>query len=294
MLMALMRYLRRLLNRWFGERNRRDETPWTRETPWRQGSFVPREAAISLALMDDADSAKKLAIVVSHDCDLANEISEEPNVEIIVADRIPACLSDKTYAKNVRILHIDIEGPGGRSALELVARNKVSIPKSQLASFGPDAAYSIGKPELDTVRSWLAARYKRASIPDGLQVLVKDIFEDVAKKRDRPRALRGIWIDFEPDADHLEAGDKYELWVVVVYSSSDGGAKSVAEETAKQIERKFKNKYWKDGKWAGLELRECTVRSDTEFTLYDTLRYKLFRLEYLSIKAGTPVEMGNG
>src|ERR1700682_3670011 len=288
-----MRHLPQFLIKWLDERNRKNETPWPRETPWRQGSVLPLAQAVSLRLIDKTQPSTKIAIVVTHDCDLANEITDEPNVEVIVGILIRSCLPDKTHAKNVRILHIDINGPGGRKALELVARNKTSIPKRRMSNFGPDSVYSIGKTELETLRSWLAARYRRASIPDGLQALVKDVFEEIAKKKDRPLALRGIWIDFDPDSDLLESGEKYELWIVIVYSTSVEGSKAVAEEMARQIHSKFEKKYCKNGVWTGLDLRECVARSDTEFTYYDTYRYKVFRLEHWSIRAKTSSEIGN-
>jgi len=285
-----MRYLPQFLIRWFKGRNR---TPWTRETPWRQGTVVPLDHAISIGLVSKKQLSPKIAIVVSHDCDLAQEIEVEPNVEIILGKSIDACRPDKTHAKNVRILHIEISGPSGRTAVELVAQDKISISKAQLADARPDNTFSIDKDELAILRSWLAARYKRASIPDGLQTLIKDIFEDVAKKKERPRALRGIWIEFDPDLDHLPDGDKYELWIVVVYSTSEEGSKAVAEEVANQIRSKFEKKYRKNGVWTELDLRECVARSDTEFTYYDTYKYKAFRLEHLSLRAGTPDESGN-
>lgn len=287
-----MRYLPQFLTKWLDGLLGKN-TPWTRETPWRQGSVLPSPETVSLKLINKTQAPTMIAIVVSHDCDLATEVTDEPNVEVIVGTLIPVCLPEKTHAKNVRVLHIDIDGPGGRKALELVARNKTLVPKTRMSNFGPASVYSIGKTELETLRMWLAARYRRASIPDGLQALVKDIFEDIAKKKDRPTALRGIWIDFEPDSDHLEKGEKYELWIVLVYSTSVGGSKAVVEEMAKELQRKFEKKYRKDGVWTELDLRECVARSDTEFTYYDTYRYRLFRLEYLSIRAKTPSEVGN-
>ena len=285
-----MKYLPQFLNRWFSGRNK---TPWTRETSWRQGSVLASENAVRLKLISRSQRSQRLAVVVSHDCDLASDIEDEPKVEVIVGSRIDKCLPDKAHAKNVRVLHIEMNEPIERIALELLARNKISIPKIQMASFGPANDYSIDKVELDTLRIWLAARYRRATIPDGLQALIKDVFTEVAKKGDRPRALRGIWIDFDPDLDKLERGEKYELWVVVVYSTSEDGSKAVAEDAAAQIEDKFRKKYWKNGNWTEIELRQCTVRSDTEFTLYDVSKYKLFRLDYLSLRAGQPPDTSN-
>jgi hypothetical protein len=286
-----MRFLLQFLNRWFPGQ---DNVPWTRETLWRQGSVFASEDAVRLKLIKSREQQQKLAVVISHDCDLASEAEDEPQIEVIVGSRIDKCLPDKAYAKNVRALHIDVNGQDGACALELLAANKISIPKIQIASFIPTNKYSVGKLELETLRNWLAARYKRAIIPDGLQALIKDEFADVAKKGERPRAVRGIWIDFDPDRDKLDEGDKYELWVVVVYSTSEEGAKAIAEEAAAQIEVKFKRKYLKNGNWTRIELRECAVRSDTEFTLYDLSSHKLFRLDYLSLRTGQPPDNSDG
>jgi hypothetical protein len=286
-----MRYLLLSLIEWFQGWKKKAE--WSRETPWRQGHVLPAAKALGLRLIKKKELSSRLAVVMSHDCDLANTIEDEPNVEIIIGTLIPGSSADKTHAKNVRILHIEMDGPGGRKHLELVANAKVTIPKRRLSDFSPDSAYSFGKPEIETFRSWLAARYRRASIPDGLQALVRSIFEDVAKKKDRPKALRGIWIDFEPDLDNLNEGEKYELWVTFVYDTSVEGAKSTIEEMAKQAKEKFEKKYKPNGKWTKLDLRECVARADTEFTYYDTYRYRLFRLEYLSLRFQADAEIGN-
>jgi hypothetical protein len=287
-----MRYLPRFLTEWFRIIPSEHGTSWTRETPWRQGSTIPSERAVRLGLLDQAHCSTSIAIVASHDCDLANGIEDEPTVEVLVGTPLESCDANRTYAKNVRVLHIELDGPTGRKAFEIHAHSKRSVAKRRMTGFGPDDAYSLRGDDLDIFRAWLAARYKRASIPDGLQALIKDTFEQAAKKKERPHALRGIWIDFEPDSDKLPTGEKYELWVSVVYSTSEEGSKDVAEETANQIETKFKTKYCKEGVWTGIDLRECVARSDTEFTLYDTFRYKLFRLEHLSIRAGAPLEVG--
>ena len=100
-------------------------------------------------------------------------------------------------------------------------------------------------------------------------------------------------IDFDPDLDHLGSGEKYELWIVVVYATSENGSRAVAEEVVKQIQEKLERKYRKGGVWTELDLRECVSRSDTDFTYYDTYRYKLSRLEYLSLRTGASDEVGN-
>lgn len=288
-----MRNLRQLLIKYFPSLGQKDQISWTRETPWRQGSILPSACAVELGLIEKGETSRSVVVAVSHDCDLANDLENEPLVEIIVASQIEKCDPNRTHGKNVRTLHLDINVPEGRRPFELIANRKKSIAKRELAQFNPDQTYSLGEKDLITLQSWLAARYKRATIPDDLQSLIKSIFEEVGKKNENPHAIRGIWIDFDPADEHLEPGERYELWVYVVYDTSDGDSKEVAQQAAKEIEEKSQKKYYKDGKWNGVELRECKARSDTEFTLYDSYRFRRFRLEYLSLRVDATPETDN-
>jgi hypothetical protein len=54
---------------------------WTRNMPWRQGHLLPPEA---LSLLENPRQ-HEYAVVISHDCDLANENLElEPHVEVLL------------------------------------------------------------------------------------------------------------------------------------------------------------------------------------------------------------------
>src|SRR6476660_8559450 len=102
--MALMKYLPQFLSRWFCAQKK---IPWTRETLWRQGSILAPEQAVKLGLVSRSEQSEKFAVVISHDCDLASDIEDEPEIEIIVGSRIDKCLPEKAHAKNVRVLHIE-------------------------------------------------------------------------------------------------------------------------------------------------------------------------------------------
>ena len=170
-------------------------------------------------------------------------------------------------------------------ALELLATGKQVLSKDDFTGFKPDSNFVLPQKELYSLRSWLAARYRRAAIPDGLQHLVKEIFEDTFKKSNRPRALDRIYVNFEPDEEELAGGEKYELDVVVVYDTHEIGSKEIAEKTAERLTSQFKKKYYSGGRWTEVELRSCEVVADTSFTLFDIKAYKEIRLEYLSLRA---------
>src|SRR5258707_12943553 len=79
---------------------------WARDTLWRQGHVLPDGAAATLRLCTAETAAACLAIVISHDCDLANDPDQEPFVEVIVGCRVAKADGSCTHAKNARKLHV--------------------------------------------------------------------------------------------------------------------------------------------------------------------------------------------
>ena len=64
---------------------------WTRDTNWRQGHILPQDAAACFGLTNAADPGSTCAVVIAHDCDLANDSLEaEPYVEVIVGRTVAA------------------------------------------------------------------------------------------------------------------------------------------------------------------------------------------------------------
>jgi hypothetical protein len=58
---------------------------WTRDTSWRQGQVLLAETAAVLNLQHPGGPDETCVVMVSHDCDIAQEnLSVEPCVEIIV------------------------------------------------------------------------------------------------------------------------------------------------------------------------------------------------------------------
>jgi hypothetical protein len=247
------------------------------------------DSAVELGLIPENEKNTKIVVIVSHDCDLAFEDFEtEPFAEILIGNPIPICDVNMVYAKNPRILHLEFDSGDKRMALEFTASEKKRVDRRLLLDHLPSVAYSLDAVGLETLQSWLAARYKRAAIPDELQKLTKDIFQDVGKKN--PHAIHGIWLAYEPDSEILPEGERYEIYVVIVYATTVSDSKVIGEHAANQVREKFERKFAKMGALARVELRQCVVRADTEFTYHDLLHMKRFRLEYLSLKANPPAE----
>ena len=137
--------------------------------PWRQGHVLTTEAVQELGLPYPGALDFVCVVVISHDCDLANDDLEiEPSVEVIVG----CCLLQEEgngnyfWAKSPRTLHIDALKNGSAVVIELIATAKRCVAKQALAAFSPDTAYSCPGKSLSALRSWLAVRYNRAAFPD--------------------------------------------------------------------------------------------------------------------------------
>jgi len=130
---------------------------WDVNQPWRQGSVISGEAALSLGILADPIS-KRFAIVATHDCDCVAGEDEEPQLELIVGREIEKEEFDGnlTLAKSTRRLHLEI-GQHGKY-IELSSITKVSVDKTALLGTVPTQDLSINTDQRRIFRRWLAAR----------------------------------------------------------------------------------------------------------------------------------------
>lgn len=113
---------------------------WTRDTPWRQGHVLSAEAVQTLGLVHPDALDATCVVVISHDCDLANDdLQIEPNVEIIIGCHPTKENGNYFWAKAPRTLHLEVLRGGVPAFVELIATAKHFIPKQALAAFTPDA-----------------------------------------------------------------------------------------------------------------------------------------------------------
>ena len=139
---------------------------WNRDTPWRQGQVITNESSLALGVVRPEDAGAALAVVISHDCDLAQSPETEPVVEIIVARRVKAADGNFTHGKNSRRLHLECTIDGAESYLDMRAQGKREIKKSALAGHSPAANVVVKPEDRSILQRWLAARYRRAGLPD--------------------------------------------------------------------------------------------------------------------------------
>lgn len=269
-------------------------TTWTRDTPWRQGHLLTTAAiqALGLSLPETPDST--CVVVISHDCDLANDsLQIEPDVEVIVGRHLPKGDGNFFWAKAPRTLHVDVLQNDTAAVVELVATAKRFISKQVLAAFFPDASYSFSGKSLSALRSWLGIRYNRAAFPDPfvdrlsqykVDKRLAKIIEPVGN------LLSAVYFDVDggKEIDRPD-GSPYDLKIVLAYSPGDD-----PEQTADEVEKLeieiadlFAEKYFDQatGKWNGIALRQCISISEDDLRVSRARLLTQWRLEYMTLKA---------
>lgn len=258
---------------------------WTRDTKWRQGSVVP-EGAIPIEAAGSSSAAANVLVVISHDCDLAeDDLEAEPFVELMRAEPVTAAEPHNTHAKSPNTLDLEIVFEGETQALRLRAYHKLSVLKKDLACVRPDSRYSMDEKARSILQRWLAARYRRAALPDALHghlSAIRRTLQEIGKKS--PHAILGFYIGHEPDEELTNPEEPYEVWITVVFDHTVVGAEHVAVEAAQRIAARLERKFKTEIGWRSIELRSCEGCSDLLFSLYDAQTLKLYRLEHISLK----------
>ncbi len=248
--------------------------------------------AMGLLHSDEPDST--CVVIISHDCDLANDdLQIEPNVEIIVGRHLPKGDGNYYWAKAPRTLHVEAQKNGIATVVELVATDKRSIPKQALAAFTPDTTHSFDGKSLSVLRSWLEIRYNRAAFPDTfvnrlIQSKVKQhlakIVEPVGK------LLSAIYFDVDGgnEIDHSD-GSPYVLKIVLAYPPGDDPERTADEvdKVEAAITNLFAEKHFDQaaGIWKGIALMGCMSISEDDLTVSKARLLTQWRLEYMTLKA---------
>ncbi len=267
---------------------------WTRDTPWRQGHLLTTEAIEALGLSHPETPDSTCVVVISHDCDLANDALQiEPDVEVIVGRHLPKGDGNYFWAKAPRTLHVDVLQNDTAAVVELVATAKRLISKQALAAFFPDAAYSYPSKSLSALRSWLGIRYNRAAFPDPfVDRLSQSKVDKRLAKIIEPvgNLLSAVYFDVDggKEIDHPD-GSPYDLKIVLAYPPGDD-----PEQTADEVEKLeieiadlFAEKHFDQatGKWSGIALKQCISISEDDLRVSRARLLTQWRLEYMTLKA---------
>lgn len=262
----------------------------SRISPWRQGSIVDAKTAHELLSANFADFNERVLIVASHDCDIAS--SSESVVELIVGTVIPALGAD-THAKTARRLHIPIDTPEGRIAVEVLASRKFPVPKDVLFIEAPRTKWSLATEDLITFQKWLAARYRRAAFADEFETRLKAKPARLDRKISKileassEHVLSVLFdVDSGQELDRDGPDDVYELGITLLYDSTkdEPVAYEAAAASAMAIEAAFERAFSVDGKWKNIRLLYCDPVSDSAMTIAQCRFLKQWRLDYMSLE----------
>ncbi|WP_395024582.1 hypothetical protein [Comamonas odontotermitis] len=265
---------------------------WNRDTPWRQGHLLCSEAIKAFNL---GDTNQTLAIVATHDCDLAQSPDGEPNIEIIVGSLINEANGNVTHAKNSRKLHLEFIGEQPLWS-EFQATAKISIDKMELNKFKPRLDFLLSPENSAVFQMWLASRYRRSAFPDEFERrLVKEckLAEKIAKAvKPHGERIVGVFFDVDEGVETTRNGpdDTYTLDIVILHSAdiepASTPSQDAASAAAKAIEDSFQDKLFKPtGTWQHIELRFCESISEATLTYQQFKQMKRWRLDHISLAA---------
>ena len=267
---------------------------WSRTIGWHQGHVLPAVALAGLGFAHEADTA---VMVVSHDCDLANDNLEiEPSVEVIVGRWVPEADQSLTRTKSPRTLHLQMSCGGETACVELTATAKQLIQKSRLAAWRPDSRYSLDPGGLEILRHWLAVRYKRAAFPDEFDRRLCEVtklaesLEKILKKVDS--IVSAVYFALDTLEERApEDPAPYELRVVLTYEPGADPEHSddQASDTAEKFRESFRNKCFdkETGSWKHIKLVDAMAISEEDLTVYRAKQLQQWRVEHISLKPDT-------
>ena len=175
-----------------------------------QGSVLTKEDAFELGLINSADCNNR-AIVISHDCDLANNVEY---VEFIIGTLISTPDPLRQHAHHPRQLHLtfDLNEP---FHIELDYYSKKIIEKNKVIS-KVTKIHVISEHGKQILKQWLAAGYGRPAFPNEFEeialekcIAVADTHISLAdiRKIDQWR-LEYMSLKNNPPSSFLLAGNK--------------------------------------------------------------------------------------
>jgi len=266
----------------------------TRDTPWRQGQILDPNSAHDLGLTFPGDEPSHLVVVITHDCDIANDATREPHIEVIVSRRIDKVGADAN-AKTARRLHIEYESANGTVALELNATGKRQISKEKLLETEPSSDWMLPPEGLVILQKWLASRYYRAAFADEFQDRMKvkpsRVDKKLANALDEPGIhILAVLFDVDGGVEIPRSGadDVYQLHITLLYDSTqdEPSAFKAASKAVQVIEDAFEKAFFQEnGSWKQIQLLSCTVMSDSAMTIADSRLLKQWPLDYMSLDA---------
>lgn len=260
---------------------------WKRDTPWRQGHLLPPEALSLLSVSGEGT----YAVVISHDCDLANDdLEEEPNVEVILGQvGDPGKSGNLRWGKSPRRIHLEYTYPNRDTLLlEFNINQRRTVAKRDLCRYEPQA-YGLEKAEREAFARWLASRYRRSAFPDAFNDVLRlsGLGKKLEKKLDTPggEAVTAVLFDVEERSDA-----EFHLSVVLLYR--DENRYEEVQAVANSINALFESLGDEvAGGGAKIVLKDCVPVSESELKLSAARKLQKWEKDYMSLRSDPPGDM---
>ena len=235
-------------------------------------------------------------MVVSHDCDLAQDPAVEGDVEVLVGRRIAHADGNHSHAKNARRLHLTFTGGRDSVVAEFTSGSKQAVSKEQLGAFLPLDNVRATPSERVILQRWLASRYRRSAFPDEFDRRLGDLglreaISTALKKHGL--SISAIYFDVDEGNEVKRSGpqDTYGLSIYLLFDTSHDAevAEKASMAAAAAITKAFRTKCCLSaGVWHSIELLECEVVSDRAMTVQQADSLQRWSADHLSLRA-TPL-----
>jgi hypothetical protein len=252
---------------------------------------LPEAVATELGLKHPT-GRETCVVVVTHDCDLAcDDLSEEPNVELIVGT-LTSADGNYRWSKSPRTLHVDVMREEKPVVVELVATSRALVSKERMAAYVPDGAFAFSPQARNILRAWLAVRYNRAAFPDAFVQRMRELKLDeklaqALKEFDKLVSAAYFVVDGGVEQERKD-GSAYELGIVLAYQSGTDAdeASRLASAAEKKVSGLFRARCYDSDKtsWSGVKLLSCIAISEDDFRVSQAKRMTQWRLEHMSLK----------
>ncbi len=272
---------------------------WGRDTPWRQGHVLPDQAVEAARLRTETET-NVVAIVVSHDCDIAKDPHVEPTVEVIVGRRIGEADGNFTNSKNARRLHLTFDAGDEHLTGDFEAHRKVQVSKDCLASYSPNGTVKLTSNSRNILQRWLAARYRRSAFPDEFDRRLEStgIHGQLSKiLKSTGSVIAAIYFDVD-DGEEISRNspdEPYTLNIYLLYTTTidPEDAEQRTLDVARRIRGVFRGRCFSEevGAWHDIELVACEAISDQAMTVWQHEHLKRWSTDHISLRAQPPETM---
>lgn len=227
---------------------------------WLQLSIVPEELQEAVGRDSFANKIKKddILIILSQSCDvLHHDYNKEPNVEVVVANRINEAGLNKVFfdTRHPRTLQFYINIDGEKLLFQIESYNKFSFPRALLADYEPRKNVKV---LLSTIPMWIGKKYFRPAFPDNFNSRLKPQDKAIKKLIERGHEPIDQFFLSINSLNELDDNQVYEIEMLGVVS--DKSKINEASNLLSKLEGIMNN-------CVGISASNFSARMDSDITL---------------------------